>query len=97
MVAAYDGELIGKNPGVRRALRHYWDDQTIDVGVGSDRTIADLARQIATVVGHGEIAFETAKPDGTRESSSIVRVCRHWAGDRVPLCKMVSRWRFRGS
>jgi GDP-L-fucose synthase len=37
----------------------------INAGVGTDITIADLARTIATVVGYaGDIRFDTSKPDG---------------------------------
>jgi GDP-L-fucose synthase len=38
----------------------------INVGYGSDITIAELARMVARVVGYrGEITFDTSKPDGT--------------------------------
>lgn len=38
----------------------------INVGVGEDITIADLARTIGRVVGYaGDIRFDTSKPDGT--------------------------------
>jgi len=38
----------------------------INVGYGSDVTIADLARTIARVVGYaGDITFDASKPDGT--------------------------------
>ena len=38
----------------------------INVGYGSDVTIAEVARTIAQVVGYqGEISFDTSKPDGT--------------------------------
>ncbi|WP_101102348.1 GDP-L-fucose synthase [Macromonas bipunctata] len=38
----------------------------INVGYGSDVTIAEVARTIAQVVGYqGEITFDTSKPDGT--------------------------------
>jgi GDP-L-fucose synthase len=37
----------------------------INVGFGSDITIAELARAIGEVVGYeGEISFDTTKPDG---------------------------------
>lgn len=37
----------------------------INVGFGSDVTIAELARRVATVVGYeGEILFDATKPDG---------------------------------
>jgi GDP-L-fucose synthase len=38
----------------------------INVGCGSDITIADLAKIVAKVIGYqGEIAFDPSKPDGT--------------------------------
>ena len=47
-------------------LRHYDDEQTINIGTGTDVTIAELAATIAAVVGYeGEIVWDTAKPDGT--------------------------------
>ena len=37
----------------------------INVGYGSDVTIADMARTVAKVVGYqGEVTFDTSKPDG---------------------------------
>jgi GDP-L-fucose synthase len=47
-------------------LDGYDDDQPINVGTGHDVTIAELADLVAKVVGyHGEIAWDTTKPDGT--------------------------------
>ncbi len=38
----------------------------INIGFGSDMTIAELARTVASVVGYqGEIAFDATKPDGS--------------------------------
>jgi GDP-L-fucose synthase len=38
----------------------------INVGFGSDITVADLARAVAIAVGYtGQITFDTSKPDGT--------------------------------
>ena len=38
----------------------------INIGVGQDMTINELAQTIKKIVGyHGEIAFDTTKPDGT--------------------------------
>ena len=49
-----------------------WESSTapmrrlLNVGYGSDVTIADLAHTVASVVGYpGKIAFDTTKPDGT--------------------------------
>ncbi len=47
-------------------LQHYSGDDHVNVGVGNDITIAELARLIAGIVGfEGDILFDTSKPDGT--------------------------------
>lgn len=47
-------------------LRHYDDEQIVNVGVGADQTILELAQTIARVVGYeGEILTDPSKPDGT--------------------------------
>lgn len=47
-------------------LDEYSDDSHINVGIGTDLSIADLAQIIAQVVGYeGEIYFDTSKLDGT--------------------------------
>ena len=49
-----------------RLLDVYDDPEHINVGVGSDVTIAELASLVAEVVGYsGELAWDTSKPDGT--------------------------------
>jgi GDP-L-fucose synthase len=45
---------------------NYDDGQIVNVGVGEDISIADLASLIAEIVGFdGKLAFDTSKPDGT--------------------------------
>ena len=47
-------------------LQNYSDEGIINIGIGDDITIADLARMIAAVVGfRGEITLDPSKPDGT--------------------------------
>jgi GDP-L-fucose synthase len=47
-------------------MRNYDGDKIVNVGVGTDVTIDELARIVAGVVGFaGEIVFDTTKPDGT--------------------------------
>ena len=44
----------------------YDDPTTINVGVGTDVTIRELAELVARIVGYeGEIVQDTSKPDGT--------------------------------
>ena len=46
-------------------MRHYDDSGLINIGVGEDLTIKELALLIKEVVGfEGEIEFDSAKPDG---------------------------------
>jgi len=48
------------------AMEHYEDPDPINVGVGSDVTIADLAALVAKTVGYeGRLELDTTKPDGT--------------------------------
>ncbi len=47
-------------------MDHYDDERPINVGVGEDITIADLAAMIREVVGYtGALVFDPGKPDGT--------------------------------
>jgi GDP-L-fucose synthase len=48
------------------AMKHYSGDGFLNVGTGSDLTIAEFASLVAEIVGfHGEIAFDVSRPDGT--------------------------------
>jgi GDP-L-fucose synthase len=47
-------------------MKTYSDEQLVNIGVGHDVTIRELAELIADVVGFkGTFAFDTSKPDGT--------------------------------
>jgi len=47
-------------------LKHYSEDEHINIGSGEDLPIYDLAQLVAEVVGFsGEIVRDTTKPDGT--------------------------------
>jgi GDP-L-fucose synthase len=47
-------------------LEHYDEPEPINVGVGQDLSIRDLAEMVADVVGYsGQVHFDTSKPDGT--------------------------------
>ena len=47
-------------------MHHYDDERLINVGWGSDQTIAELAATVARVVGFaGDLRFDPSKPDGT--------------------------------
>jgi GDP-L-fucose synthase len=47
-------------------MKHYSEEQFINVGYGSDMQIRELAETVARVVDYrGEIVWDTSKPDGT--------------------------------
>lgn len=47
-------------------LKHYSENEHINIGVGSDMTIRQLAEEICNVVGFkGRLDFDKTKPDGT--------------------------------
>ena len=51
---------------VTHLLRTYDDESHINVGTGSDISIAELADLVAGAVGYtGEVIWDTSKPDGT--------------------------------
>jgi GDP-L-fucose synthase len=47
-------------------LQHYDDSDIVNIGVGHDISIADLAGIVQDVVGYsGRVDYDSAKPDGT--------------------------------
>jgi GDP-L-fucose synthase len=47
-------------------MNNYYQDEIINIGVGKDISIEELAELIREIVGfEGEIRFDTSKPDGT--------------------------------
>jgi GDP-L-fucose synthase len=51
---------------VLHLMEHYDGPDQVNVGTGTDVTIADIAHTIATVVGYeGATGWDTTKPDGT--------------------------------
>jgi GDP-L-fucose synthase len=47
-------------------MNNYSDSEIVNIGVGEDLPIKDLAEKIKEVIGFtGEIQFDTSKPDGT--------------------------------
>jgi GDP-L-fucose synthase len=47
-------------------LQHYDDGEIVNIGVGQDISIADLAGIVQEVVGYaGRIEYDSSKPDGT--------------------------------
>ena len=57
-------------------MRHYSDAMHVNVGVGEDLTILDLAKLVAKTVGYdGAILTDPSKPDGTpRKLMDVARI-----------------------
>jgi len=78
-------------------LEHYDDPQTINVGVGEDVTIREVAEVVADVVGFtGRIVQDTSKPDGTpRKLLDVSRLTALGWKAEIPLPEGVAgtyRW-----
>ena len=67
-------------------MERYEEDEIINVGVGADQSIAELARLVGEVVGFwGELAFDLSKPAGTpRKLLDVTRLHRLVGGPRLP-------------
>jgi len=59
-------------------MKHYSDDEFINIGTGEDVTIAEFARLVADVVGYsGRLVFDPSRPDGTpRKLLDVSRLSR---------------------
>ncbi len=70
-------------------LESYSDEQIINVGVGSDLTIEELAHLVRDIVGFkGSLVFDTSKPDGTpRKLLDVSRLTRLGWRARTPLAE----------
>jgi GDP-L-fucose synthase len=68
-------------------MRHYEGEGPINVGVGEDLSIRELAELVARVVGYdGAIVHDTSKPDGTpRKLLDVSRLAALGWKARVPL------------
>ena len=68
-------------------MQHYDDEAIVNIGVGSDLSIGDLACLVRDVVGYrGEIVYDTSKPDGTpRKLVDVSRIAGLGWRARIPL------------
>ena len=68
-------------------MQHYNDSQFVNVGVGEDISIKELALLIQDIVGYqGELRFDTSKPDGTpRKLLDVSRLHALGWKARIPL------------
>ncbi len=82
-------------------MEHYAENETINVGVGWDLTIRELAEMMARVTGfQGRLRFDSSQPDGTpRKLLDISRLAARGWQARIPLeegLEQTYRW-FRRS
>jgi len=68
-------------------MQHYSDEPIVNVGVGEDVRIAELAALVAGVVGYqGRIVYDRSKPDGTpRKLLDVTRLHDLGWQARIPL------------
>ena len=68
-------------------MEHYDGSEIVNIGVGEDQTIRELAEMIAEVVGFaGKLSFDTTKPDGTPvKLLDVGRLNRLGWKARIPL------------
>jgi GDP-L-fucose synthase len=68
-------------------MQHYDGEEMVNVGVGEDVSIRELAMLVKKVVGYqGEIVFDTSKPDGTpRKLMDVERLHALGWQARIPL------------
>jgi GDP-L-fucose synthase len=68
-------------------MRKYDDTEPINVGVGEDLTIMELAQMIREITGYrGRLAFDPSKPDGTpRKLLDVSRVRNLGWQAKIPL------------
>jgi len=73
-------------------MMHYEDSEIVNVGVGKDLTILELAQMIARIVGfEGDLHFDSGKPDGTPVKRLDVSklTAQGWQA-KIPLEKGIS-------
>jgi GDP-L-fucose synthase len=68
-------------------LKHYSDEEIVNIGVGRDLTIAQFAQTVAEIVGYrGRIVYDPSKPDGTpRKLVDVSRLSALGWSAKVPL------------
>ena len=68
-------------------MQHYRESDIVNVGVGRDLTIRELAELLAAVTGfQGRISFDPSKPDGTpRKLLDVSRLTALGWQARIPL------------
>lgn len=81
-------------------MQRYREEKIINVGVGEDVTISDLASLVGDVVGYkGNIVYDSNKPDGTpRKLLDVSRINKYGWRAKIPLREGIAdtyRWYVR--
>lgn len=73
-------------------MKNYNDDQFINIGVGEDLRIKELALLIKQIVGYeGNVLFDTSKPDGTpRKLMDVSKLHNLGWKHKIPLEKGIT-------
>ncbi|MFT4025042.1 MAG: NAD-dependent epimerase/dehydratase family protein, partial [Flavihumibacter sp.] len=73
-------------------MRHYNEPGLVNIGVGHDISIGDLARLVKKIVGYeGEIVHDLSKPDGTpRKLMDVSKLHSFGWHDTIPLEKGIT-------
>jgi len=73
-------------------MQHYDGEDIVNIGVGTDLSIGELASLVREVVGYqGEIVYDTGKPDGTpRKLVDVSRIAGLGWQARIPLAEGVA-------
>jgi GDP-L-fucose synthase len=73
-------------------MRHYADERIVNVGVGKDLSIQELASLVARVVGYaGTIGFDSSRPDGApRKLLDVSRLADAGWCAQIPLAEGIA-------
>lgn len=73
-------------------MKNYNDDQFVNIGVGEDLSIKELALLIKQIVGYeGNVLFDTSKPDGTpRKLMDVSKLHNLGWKHKIPLEKGIT-------
>jgi GDP-L-fucose synthase len=74
-------------------MKHFSGEGPVNIGVGEDLTIAELAKLIAGVVNfEGRIVFDSSRPDGTpRKLVDVSHLNRLGWSARIPLLQGIAQ------